>query len=648
MSIFARWRAIEEARYSLESSDLPRFQEELTSLAEILELPCKGLKTEELYKTIRNELRYKNPKFLAAKFASICKDRSNLGQSSFFRLVAAGRGFLEAVEKIQWLCSHFKKEPEEFASFLLFGRAPWTEKRLSKRYRTSFTWARNFLVGARNKFTHTLKNAQMVVPKLSYPPKAELLQIAQVFIGEIQKKLDERKKNGADVTRIKSFLNSLLKIKNNPTILLGWNASQGLRLTWKALKTYAKGFRGISFSAFRALIIRACLRQEEWKHAIERCIRLFTPENTLRRPFHERVSLYPLPIDLLMGSRYVVCRPGNAKKMRELIKKDRCIWFEIPKVFINDILEKVRVCWYAPKKVIHALEKGAKINLFRFNAPKGPGKAIKVDLTLSGNEEVFIGGAHLNAHSQELLGSLERTEFVSKPVLGLDVNRLSEHVVTASVDLGLKAVLQERLDAWHALEHIIANLQRKLEKSRNWQSALKLETEIKLLHKRRSNLRNDVLTRVRVHLGKKLVDLRVDYVGLEGHLHKDTKDKRSALAKAISSMPDNVSLVAHELVVLNTRLNKNIKLVLVRKEGTSRFHHGCGGILKRVGDCGACKKCGAIVNTHENSADNIEERTTDLINQFKTHQLSGGTPSTGNTRGRNRRVNQAVQMSKYV
>ena len=76
------------------------------------------------------------------------------------------------------------------------------------------------------------------------------------------------------------------------------------------------------------------------------------------------------------------------------------------------------------------------------------------------------------------------------------------------------------------------------------------------------------------------MELKVNYVGLEGNLQKDTKDKKGALAKAITSMPDNITIIAQELAVLNLRSQKNIKLVLVKKEGTSKYHHNCVDILE--------------------------------------------------------------------
>jgi hypothetical protein len=630
MSLFTRWNALEKKHNEGDPGEITSLYGELRSLANLTGIPSAKLTAEELYNALKKEFHFQNPKFMAAWCASFCNNRSNLGQSSFLRLVASGRGYLDAVEKIQWLLALFKEEPEEFLSFLMFGRAPWTEKRFLRRYRCSFVWARNFIVGIYNKFARSLQTAKIVPPKASLLSGTDILRVIEKFLSEVEKTREEMEEKGRDITRIKSFLTSLDKVKTNPSLLTKWFASQDFRFTWKSLKTYATSVRGVSFSVLRAVIIRACLHQKAWEHVIERCSQMFTPEHTLKKPFHERTSLMPLPIDLVMGRKYVIYRPGNAKKMRELLLKDGSIWFEIPKVRINGAYKKVKTRWYAPKKVVRALERGAKIRLFRFNMPRGPGKTVKVDLMLSGKEELFFGQAHLYRPPNKVLeeASFQKDHSASKSIAGLDINRLSEHVITASLDLNLKSVLNPLLAKWNALETTIAMIQRKIDTTTYWRQRLKLTTELGLLHRRRSHLRKDMLVRARTCLGKKLVESHVEFVALEASLQKDTKDKRGALAKAISSMPDNITLVIRELGAVNSLLNRNLKLVLVRKEGTSRFHYECGGVINRTGDLGACRSCGELINIHENAAENIEERATNLVNEYYAHQLTGGTPST--------------------
>jgi hypothetical protein len=623
IDIFARWRVLKEHFSEQSEVDEDQNLEELHALARVLNLPHETMSIEALYRSLDNIFTYRDPKFLAAQLAALCKDRSNLGQSSFLRLVAAGRNYLDTIKKLSWLKSLLAEEPKEFVSFLLFGRAPWTETRLSRRFKSVFTWARNFLVGIHNKFAHSLKINDISLPAIIIPPEVELVEVLEKFIKEIEEKIEIMGQEDKDTSRITSFLNSLKKIRQTPSCLTDWFLIPENTFSWRALKQYASSLHGISFSALRSVFIRACLHQEAWTHAIERCIRMFTPEATLKKPFHERTLLQPLPIDLVMGKKYVIYRPGNAKKMKDLLLENGCLWFEVPNVTLNDSQVKVKVCWHAPKKVLRALEKGVRLHLFRFNMPRGPGKTIKVDVILSGPEESFISANHLNEIHPDNLD----TSTTPISILGIDVNRLSEHVLTGSRDLEMNRAINDILSKWNALEAMIIHLQARMDACRDWKKARKLKLELRLAHQRRSHLRTDLLRRARIQFGKKVLEWKLSYVGLEADIHKDTKDKKGSLARAITYMPDNVNLIAQELYLINLTFQRNIKLVLVRKEGTSRYHHDCGGIIDRVGDVGTCRACGITLNTHENAADNIEERATLLIEKYLNNQSSDSTPS---------------------
>jgi len=254
---------------------------------------------------------------------------------------------------------------------------------------------------------------------------------------------------------------------------------------------------------------------------------------------------------------------------------------------------------------------------------RGPGKTIKVDLILSGPEIAFISGNHLNKEIFQKGPNLN-----PKSIMGIDVNRLSEHVITGSMDLEMAPILQPILEKWISLENVIKTLQQKRDTTRNWKRKHKLSTELRLAHLRRVRLRIELLTKARIQLGKKVLELNVDYVGIEAGLRKDTKDKKGALARAITSMPDNLALIRHEVMIINELFQRNVKIVLVRKEGTSKYHHQCGGIIDRTGDEGTCRECGERVNTHHNGANNVEDRASNLVHEWNATQKIGGTPST--------------------
>jgi len=114
-------------------------------------------------------------------------------------------------------------------------------------------------------------------------------------------------------------------------------------------------------------------------------------------------------------------------------------------------------------------------------------------------------------------------------------------------------------------------------------------------------------------------------LALEAELSRDTKDKKGALAKAITSMEDNVSLISREILALNLEHN-GYKLILVSKDGTSKFHNGCGGGVDRSGDTGFCRKCGKELNWHENAAWNITNRSIEIIKENQNASLKAVHP----------------------
>jgi hypothetical protein len=618
ISLFSDWKTILDLFDADNLTCMESLIEEMEYMADNLGIDHSELEPKELFMKLKKKIRYHDPKFLAARLAGLCKDRSNLGQSSFLRLVGAGRGYIKSLEKFDFLPAIFAEEPVEFLSFLLLGRAPWTESRLSRYFGISFRYARNFLVGVHNKFKVYIQKMDIVLPEIPALSVPEIKLAILELNDEVSKILAEMTENGRDNTRINRFLKTLARFERKPHLITQIFEKEDFKLTWKCLKTYAHTTHGVLFSALRAVILRACSHREEWKHAIDRCSRCFNPENTLSKPFHERVSMRPIPIDLIMGSKYVIYRPGNAKKMQEIIASERGIWFEIPKVRIRNKRQKVEVRWIATKRVIHALEQGAKIKLFRFNMPRAPRMKIKVDLVLTGPEKIFIGRKHLNVDNKKIqeLCKEQGSLLNHKKALGFDINRLSEYLYVTVGDLGLKDVLRDDLRKWHDLEGIIANLQRKLERTIYWEYKQKLTTEIRLHHERRANKEKAVIQKAKEYLGLVINILGLEYVGIEAGLARDTRNTRGGLAKAISSMPDNIDFVGKELLALNLAFQKDIKLGLVNKNNSSRLHFQCRGIIERNGDTGTCKKCGAKIQMHNNSAKNITERLEKMIDSL--------------------------------
>ncbi|MFX1295132.1 MAG: hypothetical protein ACFFD2_09815 [Promethearchaeota archaeon] len=465
----------------------------MQELAALVKLKTTGLAPDELLVKLRYAFTYRNPKHVAAVFAAHCRDRSNLGQALFLHLVAAGRGFLGAQAKVKLLHAHFTAEQDEFLSFLLFWCATWAELFLACRYRTTYSWARNFVMGVANKFHAALQTAGIRLPEIKSLTAPEAQQAVSEIAAEVQESLAEKQETGGDVSRIQRLVNSLRLIEATPDMITTFFEpdSIGLPLTWKRLKAYANTLRGISFNAIRKVIVRVCSHRSEWQYAIERCFRLFTHETTLKRLFHERVSLHPLPIDLIMGSNYVLYLPGNVAQLQALLLREGRIWFEIPQAPLAAGRQTVKVKWVAPKSVLRALKNGVKVKSFRFGMHKGPGKTINVTIMLEGPKSEFLGTTYLQASPEaDFFSQILREERVPpNRVVGLDVNRSSEWLLTAKEDLGFGQVLEPPLAHWRHAEEPITTLQQKWEHTQNWKRRRKLKAEIRLHHQRRAHLK---------------------------------------------------------------------------------------------------------------------------------------------------------------
>ncbi len=86
---------------------------------------------------------------------------------------------------------------------------------------------------------------------------------------------------------------------------------------------------------------------------------------------------------------------------------------------------------------------------------------------------------------------------------------------------------------------------------------------------------------------------------------------RGAFARAISSMADDTSLYAREVLAINLAGVK-CKLHFVNPYHTSTKHANCGGKIKRTSenyDIAPCILCSKMVNTHLNAAINLASST---------------------------------------
>ncbi|MFX1294438.1 MAG: hypothetical protein ACFFD2_06235 [Promethearchaeota archaeon] len=619
IDLLVRWYDLGTRAHFFDADVLTELMPSMRELAATLKLKVAGLTSEELLAKLWYVFTQHDPKYLVAVFATHCQDRFNLGQTLFLCLVTTGRGSLDIQNKVKLLQTHFAAEWDEFLSFFLFRRAIWTELLLARHSCTAYSWAWNFVVGAANKFQAALQTAGIRLPEVRTLTAPEVQQAVSEIAAEVQKFLAEKQEAGGNVSRIRHLLNSLHLIKANPDVVTTFFelAPTDSSLICKRMKAHTNTVRSISFSTIRKVIIWACSHRPEWQYAIEKCLRLFTPETALKRSFREQADLHPLPINLIIGSKYVTYRLGNAAQLQALLLREGGIWFEIPQIPLVAGRQPAKVAWIVQKSVLKVLKNGAKVISFQFSMPQGSGMALKETIMLEGPESVFLGTAYLQSSPEAELVSqkLVKGGDTSKQVLGLDVNCPNEWLLTAGNDLGFSQAFEQSFAHWRHAEENIATLQQKWERTHSWKRRRKLKVAIQLHHQRRAHLNQQFFHAAQTHLGQVIQALGVAFVSIEGNYTREIRDKQGGLAKAIAFMPDHLELVAHAVIAVNQCSQRTVKCVLVRKEGTSQVHHACGRRINRVGDLGTCHTCGQEVNVHQNAAANIEVATGKLIGQ---------------------------------
>jgi len=180
---------------------------------------------------------------------------------------------------------------------------------------------------------------------------------------------------------------------------------------------------------------------------------------------------------------------------------------------------------------------------------------------------------------------------------------------------------------YKVLAGVLGKLQRAVARTRDPRRRQKLEQEIALVADRRTRLRRTFHDGCSVVVGQELVRTRAGALLLEA-LTLETYGTRRALAKAISTVPDDPAL--YERAVVNVSVFQQrtelFPIVSLSPRGTSLTHWNCphdppGKIRRSAGayDAAPCDTCQIWVNTHYNAAQG-------LIKRFTSHYQRGRYP----------------------
>ena len=226
--------------------------------------------------------------------------------------------------------------------------------------------------------------------------------------------------------------------------------------------------------------------------------------------------------------------------------------------------------------------------------------------------DVVLEGTHACFHSTILLHHyLSPISRKTVPILGVDINRLGQHMVAFNTSTPLpKDLLQLTEHYAHLSAKVLPELNRGLLRKRKEHDArgcCKLRGELERVYTRRHRILREILRLLPHFLAAVLVKKKCKVLKIE-HLTVDPTGTKGALAKAIYTMPDSLFIYKKAVWLASLELGYDLQLESVLPYHTSTTHFSCGGVLTRQSgqyDVAPCKKCGQLVNTHNNAAKNI-------------------------------------------
>jgi hypothetical protein len=605
----------------------------------------------------------------AAVIAKLFNDRSNLGQVAYVTMLAAAKGTLDREKKIKAFINRLETEPTAAVEWLVFCRSPYLEWSLQYQLTIAYDYARNLIHSARRTVDRYLPEEYQLERSLPRLSTSAILTAIQEYRSLITQQFSlSENKNGELSYRQKTFAKKLalldqqqlliaecltrwLKELNDLNVREKETKNNRSNSRWKALKRLVvdveellaielnKNIKKYSYlSAIRGILVHALLPFFQMGNVVKKLIdqEIICPEHLVARPFREEKKIVNnnennntnnkrytssklLPLSLLMGSKYVVGRPGSSTVMTELATTHGSFKISIwsPGKRKSALLATIRFL----KKLQQYLDNGALLKLLILRSTDGPSGKLLVDLVFSGQYWMFVSTDFMKNSSFS-----DNTSFTGNSALGIDVNRVSPFILAFSEDISLPAELLTIMSRYLQLEKVISKLQRC--KAR-WQRIYckkpstfiqnrvnKHSRELSFIYTRRKRLLREIHRQCSRLIALAVVHTNVSSLVIED-LGLSVRGTRGSLAKAILSMPDELDVFTRALLLVELFTGKNIPLHAVSPAYTSSGPHvDCPsspqGRLSRSSssyDFVRCSTCGLVVNTHINAARVIRDRT---------------------------------------
>ncbi len=569
----------------------------------------------ELYRT--------NPKegFFTRQLCKVVGKSPNIAESAFHWLYIAIKGKIDKEKKAKGLLKFMLKNPQQLVEWLIFGRSPYTERSLENYWRLKRRYIINLLTSTRTqtdsywrKKRKTLYTSDFLQLNSLLPPSTQR-EVLQALDDALFYQHHEFSLIPQLTKNQKAFLKKLKLLKKEQStvvpFLTSWiNSPQASR--WKSLKTLAEQLATIIgkpsrklFSAVRLIIVFTLF--DQYMQSVPQLVKALPIANVVPPPF-KRKKKGRLPIKLLMKKNYVITRQGNAQELTKQVKKQG--WTELG--FPRKGKQRITAQVHLPQKAVEYIQNGAHIKVFQVSSGQAPNYKPRVDVVLE--------GAHSCFHSSSLLHHYLRNIPSKKTsILGIDINRLGQYMVTFNIPVTLPPDL---LDLAAHYEHLSTKVLDELNrgflrkrKEYDPHGCCKLKGELNRVYIRRSRILREI-TRLLPHfLAAVMVKKKCKVLKIE-RLTADSTGTKRALAKAIYTMPDSLFIYKKAVWLASIELGYDVQLESVLPYHTSTLHYGCGGSLVRQPgqyDVAPCKKCGQQVNTHSNAAQNIASLSGTLL-----------------------------------
>ncbi len=582
-------------------------------------------------------------------------DCSNLGEAAYLPLLQAVKGMFMRQEKMSIFLQIAGQQPRNILEWYVFGRSPYAESCLQKRGNISHGYISAMVLGARRNLDSLLAADQLLtapLPRLT----AKVLESAVVdYQQHVRESMDQLliDKGYQELTSYqKAFKRKLKRLVDQRVIiarlLVEWltEQAQPLETTPKSRWTHFNAFsRNINAfmseqgyprmkdhayrSALRGILITALLPYYGNGRFVQQMMvkGMISVEKIISKPFSKEKPSHEqkLPLKLVMGSQYVVGRPGSGKVLTRLAREQG--YFDLSFWPYRKRKQAVTGQVRLHGKLQEFLERGAEISSLTVSAGNAPAKKLVVTITFKGKMKHFLSA--IDVQKQIKTTSCKKRSKNVKSV-GLDINRLSKYMLAYSEQEELSKELLKVINRYLSLEKAISELHVGLDRKRKAFLAypskerhvawLKVKGELDRVYNRRRNLLADIHRRsIRFTAAVLLAnDSRVLCVE---DLNVTAKGTKKALAKAILSMPDGSGLYERSCLLVEWFTGDTATLVKVDPRGTSQCqHHGCpsnpaGKILRDSvnRDVAPCSSCLTRVNVHDNSAVEINKRGLALL-----------------------------------